>query len=103
MAERVEVDYESLQMDGEDDPPDDLRSNVEGKKNCCMNREHVEDSFEANNHNISKVRSESRNKIVQSKTKVQAYQLKLDRPSAIPSIDLKTQVGRADGRSNLSR
>ena len=54
-------------MDGEDNPPDDLRYNGEGKKKCCMNREHADDSFEANNRNISKVRSESRNKIVQLK------------------------------------
>ena len=55
-------------MDVEDDPPDDLRYNEEGKKNRFMNWEHVEDSFEANNHNISKVRIEKGNTIVQSKT-----------------------------------
>ena len=53
-------------MYGEDEPPDDLRYNGEGNKNCCMNREHAEDSFEAKNRKISKVRSESRNTIVQS-------------------------------------
>ena len=52
----------------EDEPPDDLRYNGEVNKNRCMNREHAEDSFEANNCNISKVRSKSHNKIVQSKT-----------------------------------
>ena len=55
-------------MDGEDEPHDDLRYNGEGNKNRCMNREHAEDSFEANNRNISKIRSESCNTIVQSKT-----------------------------------
>ena len=55
-------------MYGEEEPYYDLRYNGEGKKNCCMNREHTEDSFEANNRNISKVRSESRNIIAQSKT-----------------------------------
>ena len=55
-------------MDGEDYPPDDLSYNGEVKKNRCMNREHAEDIFEANYCNISKVRSKSRNTIVQSKT-----------------------------------
>ena len=55
-------------MDGEDEPPDDISYNVEGKKNSCMNREHAEDTFEANNRNISKVRSKNRSRIVQSKT-----------------------------------
>ena len=32
-------------MDREDEPPDDLRYNGEGKKNRCMNQEHTEDSF----------------------------------------------------------
>ena len=54
-------------MDGEDDPPDDLRYNGEGKKNHYMNQEHVEDSFEVNNRNISKVRSKSRNKLCSRK------------------------------------
>ena len=66
--EGMEGDDEGVWMDGEDQPPDELRYDGEGKKLFSMNREHVEDSFEANNHNISKVRSESRNKIVHSKT-----------------------------------
>ena len=40
-----------------------------------MNREHAEDIFEATNHNISKVRSKSRNKIVQSKTQAKPIEL----------------------------
>ena len=52
-------------MNGDDELPDDLRYNGEGKKNCCINQEHAEDSFEASNFNISKVRSESCNKIAQ--------------------------------------
>ena len=55
-------------MDGEDEPPDDLRYNGEGKKNR-------KDSFEANNSNIRKVRSKSRNKIAQSKTQAKPINL----------------------------
>ena len=44
-------------MDGKDETYDNLRHNREGKKNRCMNREHAEDIFEANNCNISKFRS----------------------------------------------
>ena len=62
-------------MDGEDDTPDNLRYNGEGKKNCCMNREHAEDSFEAINCNISKVRSEIRNIIVHSTTQAKPIDL----------------------------
>ena len=62
-------------MGGEDKPPDDLRYNVEGKIKCCMNWEHAEDSFETNNRNISKVRSEIRNTIVQSKTQAKPIDL----------------------------
>ena len=54
---------EGVWIDGEDETTDDLRYNVEGKKNRFITREHAEDSFEASNRNISKVRSESRNKI----------------------------------------
>ena len=68
LAEGVEDEDEGVWMDGEDNPHDDFRYNGEGKKNWCMNREHAEDIFEAKNCNISKVRSESRNIIVQSKT-----------------------------------
>ena len=68
MSEGVEGDDGGVWVDAEDEPLDDLRYNGEGKKNCCMNREHAEASFEANNHNTSKVKSEIRNAIVQSKT-----------------------------------
>ena len=47
-------------MDGKDDPPDELRYKREGKKNCFMNQEHADDSFEAKNRDISKVRSKRR-------------------------------------------
>ena len=57
ISEGVDGDDESVWMDGEDEPPDDLRYNGEVRENCYMNREHAEDSFESNNHNISKVRS----------------------------------------------
>ena len=66
MAEGEEGGDEGIWMDGEDEPPDDLRYNGEGKKNRCMNREHAEDSFEASNCNTGKVRSKSRNEIAQS-------------------------------------
>ena len=68
MEEEDEGDDERMCMNREDDPPDDLRYNGEGKKNCCINLEHAEDIFEAINCNISKVRSKSCNKIAQSKT-----------------------------------
>ena len=61
----MEGEDEGVWMDGEDDPPDDLRYNGEGKENCCINWEHAEDSFEANDRNISKVRSKIRNTIAQ--------------------------------------
>ena len=62
-------------MDGEDNPPYDLRYNGEFNKNSCMYLDHAEDSFEANNRNIIKVRSKSRNKIVQSKTQAKPIDL----------------------------
>ena len=68
MAEGVEGYDEGIWMDGEEKTPDDIRYNGEGKKNCCMNQEHAEDSFEVNNRNIRKVRRESCNTIVHSKT-----------------------------------
>ena len=46
MTEGVEGNNEGVWIEGEDEPPDDLRYNGEGKKNCCINREHAEDSFE---------------------------------------------------------
>ena len=45
MAEEEEGDYEGVSMGGEDEPFDDLMYNGEGKKNCCITREHAEDSF----------------------------------------------------------
>ena len=62
-------------MDGEDDPLYDLRYNREDKKNCCINREHAEEGFEAISCNISKVRSKSRNTIAQSKTQAKPIDL----------------------------
>ena len=62
-------------MDGKDEPRDDLRYNGEGKKYFCINREHEEDRFEANNRKTSKVRSQSRNIIVQSKTQAKPISL----------------------------
>ena len=41
MAEGVEGDEIDVWMDEDDVPPDDLRYNGEGKKNCCMNQEHT--------------------------------------------------------------
>ena len=76
-------------MDGEDEQPDDLRYNGEGKKLCCMNREHAEDSFEANNRNISKFRSESRNTIVQSKTQAKPIDLSRTAHPQFLSLNLR--------------
>ena len=75
MAEDVEGEDEGVWMDGEDEPPYDLKYNVEGKKNSCINREHAEDSFEANNRNISKVIRESRNTIAQYKAQAKPIEL----------------------------
>ena len=67
ILEGVDGDDEGVWMDGDNYPPDDLRYNGEGRENCCINREHAEESFESSNSNISKVRSESHNTIAQSK------------------------------------
>ena len=64
--EEVEEGYnEGVWMDREEEPPDELMYNGECKKNCCINREHAEDSFEVSNRNIKNGRSEIRNKIAQ--------------------------------------
>ena len=55
-------------MDGEDNLPDDLRYNGEGKKSRCINRDHAEDSFEASSLNTSKVKRKTLNIIAQSTT-----------------------------------
>ena len=44
MAEGDEGRYEGIWVDGECKTPDDLRYNVEGRKNRCITREHA-DSF----------------------------------------------------------
>ena len=75
ISEGEEGDDEGVWMDGGNEKPDDLRYNGEGKKNRCINREHAEDSFEARNHNIVKVRSKRRNKIAQSTTKAKPIDL----------------------------
>ena len=59
----------------EDQPPDELRYNGEGEQNCCMNQDHAEDSFEENRCNISKVKTEIRNTIAQSKTQAKPINL----------------------------
>ena len=68
MAEGKEGGDEGVWMDGEDETPDDLRWNGEGKKFFLINQEHVEDIFEARNCNTSKVRSKIRNIIAQLNT-----------------------------------
>ena len=70
-------------MDGEEKTPDDLRYNGEGNKNRCMNQEHAEDIFEANNCNIIKVKSEIRNTIVHLKTQAKPINLS---PTAHPQF-----------------
>ena len=66
---------EVVWMDGEEKPPNDLRYNGEGNKNCCINREHAEYSFEASNHNTSKFRSKRIKKIYQSSTQAKPINL----------------------------
>ena len=66
MAEGEEGDNEGVCMYGKDMPPDDLSYNEEGNKKFSIIQEHAEDSFEAINQNISKVRSEIHNTIAQS-------------------------------------
>ena len=108
MAEGVEGNDEDLWMDGENNPPEDLRHNGEGNKNCCMNREHAEDSFEAKNRKISKVRSESRNTIVQSKTQakpidlIRTAHLQFRALNLIHESDVHSRPG-ANRRKNMSR
>ena len=75
MSEGEEGGDEGIWMDGEDEPPDDLRYNGEGKKHCCINQEHAADSFEASNCNIRKVRSESLNTISQLTTQAKPINL----------------------------
>ena len=60
MVEGMEGGDEGVWMDGEDEPPGDLRYNGEVQKKNYMNWEHAEDSFEANNRNINKVRTKRR-------------------------------------------
>ena len=45
ISEGEEGGDEGVWMDGEDDPPDKLRYNGEGKIFLYINREHAEDSF----------------------------------------------------------
>ena len=75
MAEGGEGGDEGVWMDGEDDPPDDLRKNGEVKKNRCITREHAEDIFEASNRNTSNVRSEICDTIAQSTTQAKPIDL----------------------------
>ena len=76
-------------MDGEDEPPDDLEYNGEGKKNICIKREHAEDSFEASNRNISKVRSKIRNTIAQPKTQAKPVDLSRTAHSQFRALTLR--------------
>ena len=75
MEEGEEGGNEGVWMDGGDNPPDDLRYNVEGKRNCCINQEHAEDNFEVSNRNTSKVIIKSRNTILQSTTQAKPIDL----------------------------
>ena len=89
MAEREEGDEECVWMDGEDEPTYELMYDGKGKKNHCMNREHAEDSVEANNCSISKLRSESRNKTVQSKTQAKPIDLSRTAHPQLRSLSLR--------------
>ena len=57
-----------------------------------MNWEHAEDSFEANNLNISKVRSESRNTIVQSKTQAKPIDLSQTAHLKLRALNLRHEL-----------
>ena len=93
MAEGVEGGDKCVWVGGDDNPPDCLRYIGEGKKNCCMNREHIEDIFEADNCNISKVRSKSRNTIVQSKTQAKPIDLSWTSHSQFRALYLRHDLG----------
>ena len=75
-------------MDGEDEPPDDLRYNGEGNKNRYMKREYAEDSFEASNCKTINVRSKSRNTILQSKTQAKPIDLSWTAHPQFPALNL---------------
>ena len=92
MAEGVDRDNEGVCMDGEDDPPDDLRYNGEGKENCCINWEHAEDSFEARNCDTSKIRSQSLNTIVLSTTHAKPIDLSQTAHLQLRALNLRHKL-----------
>ena len=92
MAEGVEGYDKGVWMYWKGEPPDDLRYNVEGKKNCCMNREHAEDIFEASNRNISKVRNKTHNTIVQSKTQAKPINLSRNDHPQFQALNLRHEL-----------
>ena len=57
-----------------------------------MNKEHIEDSFEANNHNISKFRSESLNTIAQSKTQSKPINLSRTADTQFRALNLRHEL-----------
>ena len=89
MEEKEEGGYEGIWMDREDEPPDDLRYNVEGKKNRCITWEHLEDIFEASNRNTRKVRSESCNRIVMSTTQAKPIDLSWTAHPQLRALNLR--------------
>ena len=92
-AEGVEGNNEGVWMDGEEYPPSEIRYNGEGKKIRCMNWEHVEDSFEVNNRNISKVRRKIRNTISQSKKKDKPINLSRTDHPQFRALNLRHKSG----------
>ena len=76
-------------MDGEDETPDCLRYNGEGKKNLCINWEHSEDSFEASNRKISKFRSKICTTIAQSTTQAKPIDLSWTANSQFRALSLR--------------
>ena len=92
MAKGGERDNEGVWIDREEDRPDGLRYNGEGNKNRCINREHAEESFEVSNRNVSKVRSEIRNKIGQSTTQANPIDLSRTAHPQFRALNLRHEL-----------
>ena len=89
MAGGVEVEDGGVQMDGEYNPPDELRYNGYDNKNHCINREHAEEIFEASNRKISKVRIKRRNTSAQSNIQAKRINLSCTAHPQFRALNLK--------------
>ena len=92
-------------MDREEDTPDNLRNNQEGKKKCCITWEHAEDSFEASNCKTSKVRSKIRNTIARSTTQAKPIDLSQTAHPELRALNLrhKTDVHSRSGTNRSEK